>query len=46
LHPEGCPSSAIAGVANGSKQVAAADRSALRVYVMSLASNKRMLTRK
>jgi hypothetical protein len=34
-HPEGCPNSAIAGVANGSKQVAAADRSAMRVYLMS-----------
>jgi hypothetical protein len=34
-HPDGCPSSAIAGVANGSKQVAAAERSAMRMSLMS-----------
>jgi hypothetical protein len=33
-HPEGWPSSAIAGV-NGSRQVAAAERSATRTYLMS-----------
>jgi hypothetical protein len=34
-HPEGCPSSAIAGVASGSKRVAAIERSAMRAYLMS-----------
>jgi hypothetical protein len=43
-HPEGCPSSAIAGVANGTTQVAAAERSVTRTYLMSSTSDKRTMS--
>ena len=40
-HPVGCPSSATAGVASGSRVVATVARSAMRAYLMSRSSDER-----